>query len=284
MGRLHHKSSVRDSIVNTLIPGVAVSGLTGLAVGVCVFFYKWGADALHRISDQLYESVRAHLVYLPLFLLGLIALACLMNLIIKWEPAVAGGGIARAEGVMRGLFPIRSLPTFFGAIGASMTGFFAGLPLGSEGPSVLIGTSLGGMFNRLAPGKRAWRRYTLTAGGAAFLTLVLSACVSTDTFQKDRTEMNERMTALQAEVVRNATLLEETRKEFRAFQAEAEAEKRKRDLEFISLHELFDLQEYGNIPAPVIGRYLDLITPPPNATRCSTSSRPPSVPSWTGWD
>ena len=48
--------------------------------------------------------------------------------------------------------------------------------------------------------------------------------------------------------------------------AEAEAEKRKRDLEFISLHELFDLQEYGNIPAPVIGRYLDLITPPPNAT------------------
>ena len=106
----------------------------------------------------------------------------------------------------------------------------------------------------------------LTAGGAAFLTLVLSACVSTDTFQKDRTEMNERMTALQAEVVRNATLLEETRKEFRAFQAEAEAEKRKRDLEFISLHELFDLQEYGNIPAPVIGRYLDLITPPPNAT------------------
>ena len=131
MGRLHHKSSVRDSIVNTLIPGVAVSGLTGLAVGVCVFFYKWGADALHRISDQLYESVRAHLVYLPLFLLGLIALACLMNLIIKWEPSVAGGGIARAEGVMRGLFPIRSLPTFFGAIGASMTGFFAGLPLGS---------------------------------------------------------------------------------------------------------------------------------------------------------
>ena len=175
MGRLHHKSSVRDSIVNTLIPGVAVSGLTGLAVGVCVFFYKWGADALHRISDQLYESVRAHLVYLPLFLLGLIALACLMNLIIKWEPSVAGGGIARAEGVMRGLFPIRSLPTFFGAIGASMTGFFAGLPLGSEGPSVLIGTSLGGMFNRLAPGKRAWRRYTLTAGGAAGFAVATGA-------------------------------------------------------------------------------------------------------------
>ena len=70
----------------------------------------------------------------------------------------------------------------------------------------------------------------LTAGGAAFLAAALSACVSADAFQKERTEMNGRMTALQAEVVRNATLLEETRKEFRAFQAGAEAEKRKRDL------------------------------------------------------
>lgn len=109
---------------------------------------------------------------------------------------------------------------------------------------------------------------TLMPGvAAAFLGVALSACVSTDVYQKERAEMNERITALNAEVAKNATLLAETRKQFREFQECAVREKKKEDLESISLRELFDNMEYGNIPAHIVGRYLDLITPPENATR-----------------
>ncbi len=106
----------------------------------------------------------------------------------------------------------------------------------------------------------------LMPGAAAFLGVALSACVSTDVYQKERAEMNERVTALSAEVARNATLLAETRKQFKEFQECAAREKKKEDLESVSLRELFDNMEYGNIPAHIVGRYLDLITPPANAT------------------
>ena len=43
----------------------------------------------------------------------------------------------------------------------------------------------------------------LMPGAAAFLGVALSACVSTDVYQKERAEMNERVTALSAEVARN---------------------------------------------------------------------------------
>lgn len=107
---------------------------------------------------------------------------------------------------------------------------------------------------------------TLMPGAAAFLGVALSACVSTDVYQKERAEMNERVTALSAEVARNATLLAETREQFRDFQECAAREKKKQELEFVSLRELFDSTEYGTIPPHIVGRYLDLITPPADAT------------------
>lgn len=108
-------------------------------------------------------------------------------------------------------------------------------------------------------------RLLMPGAAAAFLGVALSACVSTDVYQKERAEMNERVTALSAEVARNATLLAETRKQFKEFQECVAREKKKKDLESVSLRELFDNMEYGNIPAHIVGRYLDLITPPANA-------------------
>ena len=109
-------------------------------------------------------------------------------------------------------------------------------------------------------------RPLMPGAAAAFLGIALSACVSTDVYQKERAEMNERVTALNAEVAKNATLLAETRKQLKEFQECAAKEKKKQDLEFVSLRELFGNMEYGNIPAHIVGRYLDLITPSANAT------------------
>lgn len=100
---------------------------------------------------------------------GLAVLAYLLAIILKWAPSSNGGGIPTAMGILRGIVTFKWLRTLIGVIVASIITFFAGLPLCNDGPSVLIGTSLGKGVNRLLGGKRgaAWDRYLMTGCASA---------------------------------------------------------------------------------------------------------------------
>ena len=83
----------------------------------------------------------------------------------KHIPECRGGGIPRSEGVLRGVLSFRWLKTLLGTFFGSMLSFVCGLPLGSEGPAVLMGTSVGKMC---VPKKRSmWNRYVMTGGAGA---------------------------------------------------------------------------------------------------------------------
>lgn len=150
-------------IKNVILPGFVVSGLTGAITGAAIFFFKWGAEFISAASTRIYGLILENPVFVPVMFVALVGLALAMAFIIKGAPAVAGGGIPTAEGILRGLITFRWLRTFLSMILNSYIAFFAGLPLGNEGPSVLIGTSLGRGTNNLFNRNPAWDRYVMTA-------------------------------------------------------------------------------------------------------------------------
>ena len=111
---------------NVIVPGLILSGVTGVFTGAFIFFFKWGADFFAGLSGDIYGFVRDNLAYLPLMISGLAALAVLTAFFIKKEPVVSGGGIPTAEGILRGLLSDRSLSMLPGAQGEQLSLFEVG--------------------------------------------------------------------------------------------------------------------------------------------------------------
>lgn len=160
---------------NVVVPGLVLSGITGVLTGAFVFFFKWGVEFIAGVSGDVYEFVRNNLAYLPLMLFGLAALAVVMALLIRREPTISGGGIPTTEGILRGFITFKWLRVLIGMLVNGFIAFFAGLPLGNEGPSVLIGTSIGKGTVKTLGNSGAWDRYVMTGGAAAGFAVATGA-------------------------------------------------------------------------------------------------------------
>ncbi len=166
----------------------------GSLVGAVIFFFKLLAHELEHISKEIYEKAENNVLIAVLVFAFLILCAVLMCFIHKKVPEVKGGGIPRSEGVVRGILTFRWLPTMiFTAVG-SMMSFFCGVPLGSEGPSVLIGTSLGNMCGKMTKNMGSWSRYIMTGGAGAGFAAATGAPFSAVLFVLE--EMQKRFTPL----------------------------------------------------------------------------------------
>ena len=157
--------SIGEKIKGIVLPVVAYGGIAGLLSGFLVGLFNFGARYLIKVSGDIYKSVVAHPWAVPLFFLGLVALATLMALLHKFIPNVRGSGIPNVEGSVRGVLSYKWGRTLFGTVVGSFLSFFAGLPLGSEGPSVQLSAMTAQGVTELMKAKLTWRRY-LTAGGA----------------------------------------------------------------------------------------------------------------------
>ena len=163
---------------NVILPVFVYGAFTGLLVGTIVYFFKWMAEFLTEKSVEIYHYAQAHLWLIPVIIVGAVALAFAMYFLQRWAPETAGGGIPRAEGVLRGLLTFRWLRTAIAVIVNSWISFFAGLPLGSEGPSVLLGTSIGGGTCKLPLSHNSWDRYIMTGGACAGFAVATAAPVT----------------------------------------------------------------------------------------------------------
>ncbi len=159
--RYHYKEYLAHTA-----PFIGHGIVTGFVVGITIFFFKLIAEKLEEISHHLYEGAKGSPLRILLIFLGLSLIAVLMYLLHKKIPEVKGGGIPRSEGIMRGILKLRWLPTFFGTLFGSLMSFFSGIPLGSEGPSVLIGTSVAHGLNPQLRGE-ATNREIMTGGACA---------------------------------------------------------------------------------------------------------------------
>lgn len=187
-----------------MIPCVCYGLLAGTLTGATIFFFKFLAKHAEEYSRSIYEFAKNSWVTMLLVFLALVALAFIMRIIHKKVPECKGGGIPRSEGILRGILPFRWLRTLFGTFFGSLLCFFAGVPVGSEGPAVLIGTSIGCMIGRFSKKQVAWNRYVMTGGAGAGFAVATGAPLSGILFALE--EIHKRFSPLLVLTVSMAVL------------------------------------------------------------------------------
>ncbi|MBR3868514.1 MAG: chloride channel protein [Clostridia bacterium] len=180
--------------ISNILPCLGYGLLCGSVTGVLIFFYKLAAKKLVSFSEEIYS----HAVHSPLLIAVvfavLILFACIMAVMQKKIPEMKGGGIPRCEGILRGVLSFRRVKTLVGTAVGSLISFFCGLPLGSEGPAVIIGTSIGGICSGPKGNKSAWSRYVMTGGAAAGFGVATGAPLSAMLFALE--EIHKRFTPM----------------------------------------------------------------------------------------
>ena len=164
---------------NTLLPCLAFASAIGLLTGGAIFIFRMVTTAVIDTSERIYNYVRADARYLPLLLLGAAVLGLCSAAILLVAKDCRGGSIPTAVASIRGLVPLKWVQGIFALFFASLTTFLGGVPLGNEGPSVLMGTSIGkGAASVSGKKHRAWERYCMTGGASAGFALATGAPIS----------------------------------------------------------------------------------------------------------
>lgn len=172
------KQKYKYYLGNVVTPVLVYGAFTGLLVGTIVFFFKLVAEWLTEKSVEIYHAVQQNPVWVFALIGGAVLLAFAAYFLQKWASETKGGGIPRAEGVLRGILTFRWLRTAIAVVINSWISFFAGLPLGSEGPSVLLGTAIGGGTCKLPLSHDSWNRYIMTGGACAGFAVATGAPVT----------------------------------------------------------------------------------------------------------
>ena len=180
-------------IKHFLIAGL-YSIICGFITGIIIFIFKFIAKNIEEVSIHLLSKARISFIGVMITLIVLAVLATLMYLLQKKVPEIKGGGIPKSEGVLRGIFRLRGLKTLIGTLFGSMLSYMAGVPVGTEGPSVLIGTSAGIICNKTSKKHKALERYIGTSGAAAGFAVATGAPFSGILFALE--EIHKRFTPM----------------------------------------------------------------------------------------
>lgn len=112
----------------------------------------------------------------------------------KKAPNARGVGIPRSQGVIRGLLPMKWLKEFAATFAGSLMTLIAGVPLGVEGPSVFLGTTIGGGISKLPFVKISYSRYLMTCGSGAGFAASCKAPLTALLFSLE--ELNRKMSPM----------------------------------------------------------------------------------------
>jgi H+/Cl- antiporter ClcA len=94
-------------------------------------------------------------------------------------PSLSGGGIPTSIGILRGLVRLKWAINLVGVFLLSLVSFFIGVPLGTEGPSVQMGTAAGmGSIDIFSKKHKAWERYSMTGGACAGFSVATGSPIS----------------------------------------------------------------------------------------------------------
>lgn len=166
-------------VKNIALPGLIFSFIAGTLTGAFIVLYRFAANKVINLSETVYSTVRERPVLVIPAVLVLGAMAAILAFVYKQTPNLKGGGIPTAIGILRGGIRFNWLKNLIGVTLASLSTFFVGVPLGSEGPSVQIGTAIGrGTVKTMAGKNQAWDRYVMTGGACAGFTAANNAPIA----------------------------------------------------------------------------------------------------------
>ncbi len=161
--------------IDNLLPCIFYGLVCGLLTGGFIVLFKFLANKCEEISLKVYAFAKSSPIFIALTFIALIAVALLTFFLHKRLPEVRGGGIPRSEGVLRGLLSFNWVRILFGTFLGSMLAFLCGVPVGGEGPAVLMGTAIGAMCLSFSKNKPAWLRYVSSGGAGAGFAVATGA-------------------------------------------------------------------------------------------------------------
>ncbi len=154
---------------------VAVGALTGLFAGTVITCFTALCTLAEEFADGYYGFFRDNPAFIPLLFLALVAGSVVVGGIMRFLPSVKGSGIPQTEGATRGLFRFKWYEAITGMFAAALFTIFMGLSAGSEGPSIMIGGACGSLTNDLLRRNAVVRRYQITSGACAGISVAFNA-------------------------------------------------------------------------------------------------------------
>lgn len=195
MQRLFHH------LKHLLLPCLGFSAAAGVLSALFITLFKIGAEHVIRLSERLFDAARAT----PLFLLWLLpsaALAGLLaSLLLSFSHSCKGGGIPTSVAAIGGIVPFHWIKSVLILPLSALLTFLCGLPLGTEGPCVQMGTAIGDGVTR-CPGlsaHRGWRRYIMTGGAGAGFAVATGSPITAILFSME--ELHKHFSPLLLSVV-----------------------------------------------------------------------------------
>ena len=190
------KDNKSHYIKNLLLPCLFFSIATGIFSALFITAFKLIAEEVIHFSVQIYDAVRANPVWVPALLVGTAAIGLIASLILSIFQTCRGGGIPTSITAITGVTDIKWVTSVFILPVSAFLTFLCGIPLGTEGPCVQMGTGIGSGTVRILGGKKnvGWRRYMMTGGACAGFSLATGAPISAILFSME--ELHKRFSPL----------------------------------------------------------------------------------------
>ena len=170
------KSNKSHGLKDKLVPYLLFPAVIGTLTGLLIFLFKVSSSAVMHASERIYAFVRENPIYLPLLIIGAGLIGVCSALILRVAKECRGGGIPTAVASVRGLVPLKWVEGVFALFGSALLTYFAGIPLGNEGPSVQMGAAVGKGGSRIAGKDRlALERYLMTGGASSGFAIATGA-------------------------------------------------------------------------------------------------------------
>lgn len=156
-----------NNIKNNL-PYFGFSVITGILSAICITAFKLVAERVIHLCANLYEYVRQNPVWLPIFIIGVALLGLAAGFILSASRSSRGGGVPASIAAIRGIEDFKWKESLFVLPFSAFITFLSGIPLGTEGPCVQMGTAIGdGVVKCFGSKKHSGYRHYLMNGGAS---------------------------------------------------------------------------------------------------------------------
>lgn len=160
--------SLKNRIKDIVLPSVVFGSLSGIFTATAVILFRFFASKTVDFTREAYDIMGKKPIFIPVAFAVMLLVAYIFKVVLTKYPHVKGGGIPTSIAWLRGLENARWITSTVYVFALSLLSFLAGVPLGTEGPSVQMGTSIGkGVVSIFARKHRAYSRYSMTGGACA---------------------------------------------------------------------------------------------------------------------
>jgi H+/Cl- antiporter ClcA len=205
------KNRFRNHIKNLFLPCVGFSMAVGFVSAILATVFKLAAEAVIRISGLLYGKADKNPLLIALLVLGAAAVGFIASLILSRSRTCRGGGIPTSVAAIRGIVSFKWLASILLLPISALLTFLCGVPLGTEGPCVQMGTAVGDGVIRCFGKKRhkGWQRYVMTGGASAGFSVATGSPISAIIFSVEELRQRTGISKAVIDILRRNHVLDE---------------------------------------------------------------------------